>query len=246
MRARLIKKRKMQIKLTYILGVIFFCILFFTFFFVYQFNKKITPKLLSIAEVSINKLNESILTQYRVKNLYKNVNLEDLILINKNKKDEIIAVDFKLENAYEALSVVTSYLQNHLEDENARKNILKYYSEDLSSNLDSIILTIPIGVASHFIYLANLGPKIPVKVNYMGYLSTSIRIKLEDYGINNVLVSIFIDCSITNEFIVPSIEKEINHDYSILIASKIIQGIVPDYYGGAIEAKSNVLNVPIK
>ena len=246
MRAKLNKKRKIEIKISYGLGIIFFCILFFTFILLYQFNKKITPKLLLVAETSINKLNESILMQYRVSNLYKEIQLNDLIYMNKNNKDEIIAVDFHLENAYEALAVITRYLQNSLEDESVRKNILKYYSEDLSSNLDSIVLSVPMGVASDFLYMANLGPRIPVKVNYMGYISTSIRIKLEDYGINNVLISLYIDCSITNEFIVPSMEKEINHSYSILIASKIIQGIVPDYYGGALEAKSNVLNVPIK
>ena len=101
------------------------------------------------------------------------------------------------------------------------------------------------GVASDGVFLANLGPKIPVKINYMGYLATSVRIKLEDYGINSVLVSLYIDCSITNEFIVPTIQKEINHSYSILLASKIIQGTVPEYYGGSWETKSNILNVPI-
>ena len=240
------RKRKINLKFSYMLWIIIFLMLFFSFYFFKKFNQKITPKLLLVAETSINKLNESILTQYRVSNVFSKVDLEDVINIQKNSKDEIIAVDFNLENAYEALSVITRYLQSKLDNEEVRNNILKYYNEDLSSNLDSIVLSIPIGVASDEVFLVNLGPRIPVKVNYMGYLATSIRIKLEDYGINNVLVSLYVDCSITNEFIIPTLEKNINHEYSILIASKIIQGIVPDYYGGIIESKSNVLNLPLK
>ncbi len=239
------KKHKFQLKPSFVISSIITIIFLLTILLLQKFNHKITPNLLTIAESSINKLNESILMQYRVSNVYQKVDLEKVIEINKNQKNEIIAVDFRLESAYDSLSVITQYLQRSLEDVNVRNDILKYYNEDLSSSLDSIILSIPIGVSSKGIFFSNLGPRIPVKVNYMGYLSTSIRIKIEDYGINNCLISLFIDCSITNEFIVPSIQKEINHSYSILIASKIIQGTVPDYYGGALETKSNILNVPI-
>ncbi len=240
------KKSNFRFKPSFLISFIIIVILFLTIFFWQKFNQKITPNLLYVAESSINKLNESILMQYRVSNVFSQVNLDKVINLTKSKKDEIIAVDFKLENAYDALSIITKYLQNSLQDLKIRNNILKYYNKDLSSSLDSIILSIPIGVASKEIFLANLGPRIPVKVNYMGYLSTSVRIKLEDYGINNCLISLFIDCSITNEFIIPSIKKEINHSYSILIASKIIQGNIPDYYGGTLETKSNILNIPLK
>lgn len=210
-----------------------------------KFNKAVTPKLLNVAEVSINKLNETILTNYKVKDIYPQVDLENAIVLTKNKKEEIISVDFNLEEVYKSLSIITGYLQQSVEDVNVRNEVLKYYNEDLSSTLDSIILSIPIGVFSDKIYLANLGPRIPVKISYMGYVASSVRIKLEDYGINNVLISIYIDCFITNSFITPSIEKEIKHEYNILVASKIIQGIVPTYYGGVMEAKSNILNVPL-
>lgn len=210
-----------------------------------KFNKDVTPKLLNVAEVSINKLNETILTNYKVKDIYPQVDLENAIVLTKNKKEEIISVDFNLEEVYKSLSIITEYLQQSVEDVRVRNEVLKYYNEDLSSTLDSIILSIPMGGFSDKIYLANLGPRIPVKISYMGYVASSVRIKLEDYGINNVLISIYIDCFITNSFITPSIEKEIKHEYNILVASKIIQGIVPTYYGGVMEAKSNILNVPL-
>ncbi len=228
-----------------ILFLALFVVLFLNIYFFIKFNQKITPKLLNVAEASIDKLNETIITNFKVKDMYPKIDLENAILITKNAKDEIISVDFDLETVYKGLSLVTEYLQKSIEDITVRKNILNYYNEDISSELDRIILTIPIGVAADSLYLNNLGPRIPVSITYIGYVSSSVRIKLEDYGINNVLISIFIDCSLTNKFIIPSIEKGINHSYSILVASKIIQGVVPEYYGGAIETKSNILNVPI-
>lgn len=211
-----------------------------------KINKKITPNLLTIAQASINKLNETILTNYRVKDIYKEVNLNEAIHVVKNSKGEIITVDFNLEEVYKALAIITSYLETNLKNKEVRKNVLRYYNEDLSSTLDSIILSIPMGVANDGIYLANLGPRIPVKVSYMGYVASSVRTKIEDYGINNALISIYIDCFITNEFIVPTKKEEINHEYNILVSSKIIQGIVPEYFGGTIETKSNILNVPFQ
>lgn len=213
--------------------------------FLFKFNQKITPKMLLISEHSINKLNETILTNYRVKDLYTKVNLDDTIILRKNSKDEIISVDFNLENVYDALTILTEYVKKSLESEKVRKDTLKYYNEELSFGLNKIILMIPIGVASSNIYFSNLGPKVPVMVRYMDTLSSGIRIKIEAYGINNVLVSIYIDCFITNSFLIPSLEKNINREYNILISSKIIQGIVPIYYGGVMEAKSNILNIPI-
>lgn len=245
MRAKMYQNHHWHIPFSYGLGILFSFILFFAILLFIRFNQKVSPRLLSIAESSINKLNESILMQYRVSDVYKKIDLEEMISLTKNTNGEIIAVDFQLENAYRALSLITNYLKQNLENESVRQSILKFYSEDLSSGLDSIVLAIPIGVASDGVFLVNLGPRIPVKINYMGYLATSVRIKLEDYGINSVLVSLYIDCSITNEFIVPNIQKEIHHGYSILLASKIIQGTVPEYYGGSWETKSNILNVPI-
>lgn len=245
MKMKSYQHRKIELNFSQILILIMLLIIINSIFLLSKFNKNITPKLLGIAESSINKLNETILTNYRVKDIFPQVDLENAIILTKNSKEEIISVDFNLENIYKSLSILTEYLQNSVNDLKVREDILKNYDKYLSSKLNSIILKIPIGILSDGIYNTNLGPKIPVKIEFMGYVASSVRIKLENYGINNVLISIYIDCYVTNEFIIPFTSKEINHEYNILVASKIIQGVVPEYYGGAMEAKSNILNIPI-
>lgn len=247
MRAKLVCKKRTILKRQYFILGIILIILFLFFSILNYFNNKVTPKLLSIASTGINRFNETILTNYTVKNLYNEIaTLDNVIKITQNSKEEIISVDFNLESVYKALSIITNYLKENVENEKTRKKALENYNEWLSSLVDGIVLSLPIGIVNDSVFTANLGPKVPVKISYVGYVGSSIRIKLEDYGINNVLVSVYIDCSITNEIIIPTLKDKINHQYSILVASKIIQGTVPKYYGGSIETKSNVLNIPIE
>jgi sporulation protein YunB len=243
MRAKFERKNKFQLKLSSIFLVLGFIIAFLTMMFLNIFNKKITPNLLTIANDSINKLNESILMQYKVSNLYKSLDLNNIIIIDKNKNDEIISVDFNLDNVYEALSIIANYLHDSINDNKKISEILNYYDKELNINDNNIVLTIPMGSASNNIYFANLGPRIPVKIEYVNYLTANIRLKLENYGINTILVSIYIDCDISNKYIIPTISEEINNSYSILISSKLIEGVVPNYYGGSIDTKSSILNV---
>ena len=176
------KMRNIHFKFSHIFFFFLFLILSLSIIFFMKFNTKVTPKLLGIAEASINKLNETILTNFKVKDIYPQVDLENAIILTKNKKEEIISVDFNLENVYKALSIITGYLQSSVESEEVRKSILKYYDEGLSNGLDSILLSIPMGVASDKIFLANLGPRIPVKIHYMGYVASNVRIKIENGG----------------------------------------------------------------
>lgn len=237
---------KIHFKTSQIIFTICFINIFISIFLFVRFNKSITPKLLNVAKSSINKLNETILTDFKVKDIYPKIDLENAIILTKNSKEEIISVDFNLENIYQSLSMITGYLQDSLNNKEQQQKILKYYDKNLSLNLDGIVLSLPIGVASPYIFLANLGPRIPVKITYMDYVASSVKIKLENYGINNVLISIYINCTITNEFIIPAKEEQSKYNYDILVASKIIQGIVPSYYGGILERQSNILNIPLE
>ena len=246
MKTRLICKEQKKIKPNTLISGLIIVIIGLTFLLFNQFNRNITPKLLDIAIININRFNETVLTNYTVRSLYQEIStLKNVIEITQNKNDEIISVDFNLESVYKALSVITTYLQDSINSTSLRKEILEYYDEWMSSDIKSIVLKLPMGAVSPNIYSTNLGPRIPVKINYVDYIASSLRIQMEDYGINNVLVSIFIDCSITNELIIPSSRREVKNDYHILVASKIIQGKVPEYYGGMMETKSSILKIPI-
>ena len=138
--------------------------------------------------------------------------------------------------------------QNIKNDFNAIENgtlNLDYYDEELSNGTNGFILSMPIGVASNNIYITNLGPKIPVKIKFIGTLLTNLKTRVQNYGINNALIEIYMDISLQHEIITPVTFQTKDLKYEILLSAQIINGTVPSLYGGVYETKSNILNVPI-
>ena len=65
-------------------------------------------------------------------------------------------------------------------------------------------------------------------------------------GINNALVEIYVTVELKTDMISPVSEKTNKIDYDVLIASTVINGRVPEFYGGLIQSKSNNFSIPIE
>ena len=99
----------------------------------------------------------------------------------------------------------------------------------------------PIGLATNNVYLSHLGPKVPVKISFLSSLVTGIKTDVTNYGINNVMLSIYLDVDVTNNIIVPMLDKDISGHYEVLLASKVVMGNVPTYIGNMLESKSPIV-----
>jgi len=229
-----------------VLSILILLICFFCGIFLKYFNQKVTPKLIEIASRNLDKITYNLFNNYSIMNQLDEELIENLISIDKNKKDEIISVKYNTKNAYQIANILANRLKNDYNSiENGKLNI-EYYDEELSNGLDGFILSLPIGIASDSIYFANLGPRIPVKIKFIGTLLTNLKTKIQNYGINNALIELYIDVSISHEIITPVTFQNKELKYEILIGAQIINGSVPNYYGGFYETKSNILNVPIE
>ena len=112
------------------------------------------------------------------------------------------------------------------------------YDYDIKGDL---ILYLPILLVSNNIYLNNLGPKVPVKIKFLSSLITNLKTKVSNYGINNILVEIYVDINITDDLIIPFKEENIKNDYSVLLSSKVVVGTLPSYLGATYEKTSAIL-----
>ncbi len=240
-----LKKEKKKRYFSAFLSIVFFGICFFTCYFLNTFNKQITPKLVEIATKNVEKLTYSIFNNYNLISQINENSLNNLLSVQKNKNDEIINVRYNIKQAYEITSQVVNRIKTDFENLQKGNINTEYYDENLSKTLDGFILNIPIGVASNAIYLNNLGPKIPVKIRFIGTMLTNLKTRVQNYGINNALIEVYIELSINNEIMTPVTYRNSELNYEILIGSQIINGTVPTYYGGLYETKSNILNVPI-
>lgn len=235
-------KRKISIKLYNFLLVIIVTVILLSFLFIHYYNKRISNKIISIAQIKINEYSNDIIMDSFNKQILDEHEINNIIKISKNKSDEIIAVDFDLKKAYLVSMNVSKNIRdslNNLEKQNLKEEFLDYYQKD------GFVLLLPIGLASKNIYFSNLGPRIPVRIKFVGNLTTGLQTKIKEYGVNNSLIEVYLKVSLNEEIIVPYSSKKINNSCEILLSSQVIEGIVPSIYNGLLEKDSSLINVPL-
>ncbi len=239
------KNNKWKPKVSSILTMILLSICFFCYVFLKQISYNVTPKLLEIASKNLEKLTYNLFNNYTIMTQIDDDTINKVLTIHQNAKGEILNVSYDTKNAYKIANLLANRIKNDFNViENGKLNI-EYYDQELSNGLDGFILSMPIGVASNSIYATNLGPRIPIKIKFIGTILTNLKTKIQNYGINNALIEIYVDVSISHEIITPVSFQTKELKYEIMIDAEIINGVVPDLYGGLYETKSNILNVPI-
>lgn len=168
---------------------------------------------------------------------------KDLIKTSDN------SFEFNTVKVNEALTAITNNVlfnlkcieEGNIESLNVSDEIFDSYNK---KNLEKgIIYRIPTGVIFSNSLLNNIGPKIPVKLNFLGNIDSNISTKTNNYGINNVLVEVYVNLSVTMEIVLPLISKKTKVKTSIPVIMKMIEGNIPDYYAGD---KTSALSIPIE
>ncbi len=237
-------KRKLKIKPLNYLIIIILLVFSVSFLMIHRFNQKISPKMIKVIENKINKLSNDIIMDSFNSQLLNKHNINNILKITKNKEEEIIAVDFDLEKAYQISLNLTKNIKKSLKELPDTKLSDEYLLKSQGNN--GYIILLPVGLATNNNYLANLGPKIPVKVTFIGNLVTGLKTKVKDYGINSALIEVYINISLSEEILIPYVSKKINNSTQILLSSQMIEGVVPDIYNGLLENSSSLINVPLK
>ena len=210
-------KRKLKIKPLNYLIIIILLVFSVSFLMIHRFNQKISPKMIKVIENKINKLSNDIIMDSFNSQLLNKHDINNILKIIKNKEEEIIAVDFDLEKAYQISLNLTKNIKKSLKELPNTKLSDEYLLKPQGNN--GYIILLPVGLATNNNYLANLGPKIPVKVTFIGNLVTGLKTKVKDYGINSALIEVYINISLSEEILIPYVSKKINNSTQILLSS---------------------------
>ena len=95
-------------------------------------------------------------------------------------------------------------------------------------------------------FLANLGPKIPIRFNLVGKIKANLKSTITDYGINNALIETVLHLTLTLKVILPITSEEISVESNVPISMKIISGEVPEYYLNGYNQTSLILTLPVE
>lgn len=113
------------------------------------------------------------------------------------------------------------------------------YEEDffngskINKSKSGVIYDVPIGLITNNIILSNVGGTIPIKFTSIGSVEGNISTTTSSFGINNALININLNLSISAKVIVPNLVELQNTNVEIPILMHVINGKVPSYYFGS-------------
>lgn len=200
------KKITIYLKTLLILGLIIFAINFASGYFGERSAVYIKQKATLAASSLIEKaLREGVISSIDIKDLITVIPIDDeqnTLYINTKQVNDIMA---KVNNTI-------------------KNNIYGEEHDELQE------LEIPLGIIISDTLFVNSGPMLKVEMYPVGSFSSDIVTNIEEYGINNTLLTISIKIDIMFDTIIPLNKQTINVNCEVPILVQIIQGEVPTYY----------------
>lgn len=225
---RLRKKRKTK-RINIIIVVIItliVCIIYVLNFF----SKKAIPIFLDYSELEVKRIASLIINNSVINGIGSNITIDDLFVIKEDNNGNIISMDVNPSKTNELLVKAGKILeQNFKYLENGEIDKLKIEGININ-NKKGIIHEIPSGIVFDNVFLNNLLPKIPVRLNLVGTIFSKLTTDVESYGINNAIFKVNIFVSTELRVVLPFTSKNTKLEATIPIIIKIIEGKVPSYY----------------
>ena len=228
------KHKKYKLNIT---TIIIMLIIVNTIVILNYYKNNLSYKLIDISKNTIEVYNNYLIMNFISNDILSKSDLNNIVKLNKNNKDEIISIEYDTKLTYKLLKVVTDELYQ-IVSQTTYKDILDY-DFDIK---DDLVIYYPVLLSSNNIFLNNLGPKVPVKIKFLSSLLTNINTKVTSYGLNNVLLEIYINITINDDIVIPYYKDKISKDYNVLLSSKVVMGTLPNYLGTSIENSSPILS----
>ena len=143
-----------------------------------MFSKRILASVLSVGEVKMKSEAVRIINEESVKVFSEDFNYEDIINIEKDSEGNITMV--------RADTVKQNYLASQV--------VLN--CDEKLSELGDLGVKIPLGYLTNNIMFYNIGPKITVKMQQVGNITTSYESEFESAGINQTRHKIYLNVEI--------------------------------------------------
>ena len=219
-----------------------FLIVLLTFFtstvYIFFFTSKLSDVIIMAAERELTEMSQLIIGSKMTRDKFSMVGIDDIIVANRNRDDEIIDIDFKLDVAYDMMLSLRDELDKAVAD-------LKQGKVTKNSIMikDNLVVKVPFYTYTNNALLMNLGPKMHIEVNILEILRGAVRTEVKSYGINSVLINVYLDYWLTQSILFPANRENIVVEYELLVASKVVQGKVPSLYTGRYEQSSEILNI---
>lgn len=198
-----------------------FCVLFIMW--IRSLNEYVEPRLQAIAKqnviFAINNITQSVLAdlEYDPDTLIQTTTLPDgsiaSISYDSYRLNQIL---------YMALNTIDTSLEQEETGEGRQEGEEIYFK-------NGVVYECPIGLLTKIPFLANSGPRIPIRLKLLNDVTGEIKVDSAPYGINNTLVKVYIKISVKTQIITILSTSEMETSTEIPIVVQVVNGKVPQF-----------------
>ena len=194
-------------------------------------NTRAIPILANYMEVQTKRMGIEVLRNTGSEELNKLLKNNKYYEIVKNNDGEIESINFDTTILNEALIIVSKNVRKRLNEIEEGKNLPSemFYSNLNKKIKNKMVYMVPIGIVFNNAFLYNLGPKIPVKIEYSGNVGLDVKTSVKAYGVNSALIEIYVYVEVTQRTILPFTSKDTKLTSKIPIVLKVVKGSVSNY-----------------
>jgi len=192
-------------------------------------NEKITPTIMDYSISEMKRVVSVIINRSVNSDILDKSSIDKLFVANRNTSGEVVTVTLD--------SVIVNRITDNISD--ACEDNLRLVEEGQFSklkkkfNIGEEYFLVPSGIIFNNTFLSNIGPKIPISLKMVGNVTSGITTEVKEYGINNSLITISVEITVEVMVILPFSSDYVSITNYVPIAIKLIQGKVPEFYGGS-------------
>lgn len=230
------RPRKGPLPFRYVFVITFILFIFSTFIGFWMIDKGLTPTLMSYAEIKTQELGTMVINN-AVKKIANSNELNRIVEQMEPGPNGTTSKLFNMELAHRIGTEITSLIQTNLNaaesgDLSSLQSLtdVEIDLEDSGSN-EGIVFLVPLGQATNNTLFGNLGPKIPIRFHAVGSVISDVKLRTEEWGINNATHTVYVDLAVNVQIIMPFQTKMTTLTQEVPIGWTTDPGDVPQFYG---------------
>ena len=187
-----------------------FCLVMVGVFYIVDF--RIRPTLLQLAMTQAKVIATRAINEAIRADITPDIQYQNLIKLQLNTEGQVTLIQPNTGEINRISSEATLAVQKRLE------------------NLPNEVIRIPFGQIAGSKIMAGFGPKIPVKVIPIGFVTSNINDRFVSTGINQVRHQVFLTINATIKLVVPLVNQEVRVSSDVPLVETVIVGEVPQVY----------------
>ncbi len=217
------KKRKITLVI-----IILLIIIILSLILVRIISNTVAPRVMDYSISEMKRVASIIINRSINSELLNQIDMNNLFIITKGDNDEVMTISLDSIIVNKITDSISDACEDNLrliEENNYRELKRKF-------NIGEEYFYVPSGILTNNTIFNSLGPKIPINLKIIGNVTSGISTDVKEYGINNSLITISVEVTVSMMVILPFSSDYVSITNYIPISIKLIQGKVPQFYGG--------------